>query len=106
MDAELLQRFMRRLDHIEYTVGDRMREDLSQLQSTVGRIQKARRMHDDESGSVLPIAGSHRGPGVLPPPAGQTHVVAESAQAPEPAPAQKSLTAFGYHNGCYPGGVF
>ena len=94
MDSDLLQRFMRRLDHIEFTVGNRlqddgvrMREDLSQLQGTVGRIQKARRALDDESGPVAPAVGSHRGPGALPAPVSAQQAAPETAQALAPAHA-------------------
>ena len=98
MDSDVLQRCLRRLDHIEYTVAnrlsddsERMRDDLSQLKSTVGRIQKARKAHEDESAPALPM-GSHRGPGALPMPAGPPQVVPLAAQAmaqsPTPAPVQ------------------
>ena len=88
MDSELLQRFMRRLDHIEFSVGrslqdegERMRHELTQLQSTVGNIQRARRAMQQESGLPLPPVGSHRGPGALP-------VQADSSQAVTPGPSK------------------
>ena len=88
MDSELLQRFMRRLDHIEFTVGrdlqhdnDQLRHEFSQLQSTVGNIQRARRSVQPETGPTLPPVGSHRGPGAL-------HVAADPVQALAPVPAR------------------
>ena len=69
--SSLIQALLNRMDHLEYRLlrqaqvdVDKTRDDMKDLTSVVGRIQKVRRAQADEAEtSRAPVAASHRGPG-------------------------------------------
>ena len=95
----LLQALLNRIDHLEYRVMKDQQSDmvdasdkLSELQSTVSKIQKARRAAAEEVETSRAPPATHRGPGALPAPAGPTAQMAEHAplytEGPAPGPPE------------------
>ena len=97
----LIQRLLTRMDFIEHNLVRHANDEVSELRSTVGRIQRARRLESEAVEDARPQAvPSHRGPGSL---AGPTPArampeevinteffeAAQAAQSPQPsAPTQ------------------
>ena len=73
----LIQRFMNRLDHIEYTLHERSRSDIDELRGMIEHMRTARLLEQEDSlradqlaaaprpnfAQAAPVMASHRGPG-------------------------------------------
>ena len=63
--AQLIQRFLTRMDHLEFGLMQRHAQEVQALKDTVGNIQRARRAQADEDAPRQMAPASHRGPGAL-----------------------------------------
>ena len=98
--GEMLQRLMTRLDYLEFNAlqktqsdavdvherVDLSRVDLADLQHTVEKMRREKRLEDQQARASAPQAvATHRGPGALPSPApasGQPQALAPAASVP------------------------
>ena len=104
LSQELLQRFLTRMDHIEYRLIQEQKDDVSDaradiedVKAMIGHMQRARQLEAQDIAIAdalaraprqVPAVGSHRGPGaVAPSKAAPSPAPPGSAPTPLPAPA-------------------
>ena len=87
--ANLVQRLLTRMDHLEFNLIKRSQDDVSQLRDRVDVVQRAQTSQVGSVHARAHVPASHRGEGTLPPPSNPAPSTAQAltpVPGPEPSP--------------------